>query len=106
MDNQDYFSYVFEPRTDADGFMYGINAGMVGLGSQNSVARIDNVAVNILPPDWTLENVEDFDDQVADLYTGAQVGTWDITGRNNNRSYVPTLDPDYGYAASTTSMTL
>jgi hypothetical protein len=106
VDNQDFFSHVFDPRTDADGFMYGINAGMVGLGSQNSIARIDNVAVKVLPPDWTLEDVEDFSDRSADLYTGAQIGTWQISGKGGNRSYVPALDTDYGYAASTTSLTL
>ena len=50
VDNDDVLSHVYEPRTDADGFQFGLNAGFVGLGAQNSRARIDNVLVNVLAP--------------------------------------------------------
>ncbi|MEH6825981.1 MAG: matrixin family metalloprotease, partial [Motiliproteus sp.] len=104
VDNKDVFTHVFTPRTDADGFMYGLNAGMVGIGANNSIARIDNVAVRVLPPELTLEYSEDFSDLIADRFTGTQVGSWAISGKGNNQSYQPTLDADQGYATSSSDI--
>ena len=42
IDNMQLFSHVFAPTIDADGVARGLNRGMVGLGSNNSSARIDN----------------------------------------------------------------
>jgi Ca2+-binding RTX toxin-like protein/uncharacterized protein involved in high-affinity Fe2+ transport len=78
VDNKDVFSYAFAPRVDPDGFSYGLNAGMVGIGAYNSKARIDNVVVQILPPEITLEETEDFTDGVADRFTEGDLGTWQI----------------------------
>jgi Ca2+-binding RTX toxin-like protein len=60
VDDRDYFSHTFAPRVDTDGFVYGINDGMVGFGSDNSRGSLDNIAVQILPPDITLEGTEEF----------------------------------------------
>ena len=78
VDNKDVFSYAFAPRVDPDGFSYGLNAGLVGIGAFNSKARIDNVVVQILPPEITLEETEDFTDGVADRFTEGDLGTWQI----------------------------
>jgi Ca2+-binding RTX toxin-like protein len=83
VDGTDFMTHVFEPRI-VNGFAYGINAGMVGLGSENSIARLDNLSVQVLPPDLTFEQVEDFTDNVADLFTGLQTGAWNV----QNGSYV------------------
>jgi hypothetical protein len=53
---------------------------MVGLGAENAVARIDNVAVQVLPLEITFEETEDFTDGVADRFTVSPTGQWQITG--------------------------
>ena len=56
---------------------HGLNGGMVGIGAENSVASIDNVAVQVLPPEFTLRETETFEDGVADRFT-TEVGAWQI----------------------------
>jgi subtilisin-like proprotein convertase family protein/Ca2+-binding RTX toxin-like protein len=73
------FTHVFATTTDQYGVTQGLNRGMVGLGAENSAARIDNVAVQILPPQLTIEETESFDDGVADRFTGLTTGSWTIT---------------------------
>jgi Ca2+-binding RTX toxin-like protein len=80
IDNEQVFSHAFAPRVDPDGFTYGLNAGMVGIGAYNSVSRIDNVAVQVLRPEITFEDTEDFSDGIADLLTGLSTGTWAVSG--------------------------
>ena len=67
VDNSELFTHVFDPRVDSSGSSYGLNAGMVGIGAANSKARIDNVKIQVLPPEITIEDVEDFSDGVGDL---------------------------------------
>jgi subtilisin-like proprotein convertase family protein len=73
------FTHVFTTTTDQYGVTHGLNRGMVGLGAENSAARIDNVAVQILPPQLTIEETESFDDGTADRFTGLTTGSWTIT---------------------------
>jgi hypothetical protein len=75
VDGKDVFSHVFEPRI-IDGFSYGLNQGMVGFGSDNSRGIFDNCAVQILPPEITFDETEDFNDGAADRFTGASEGDW------------------------------
>ncbi|MDA1274643.1 MAG: proprotein convertase P-domain-containing protein [Verrucomicrobia bacterium] len=83
IDNSEVFTHAFAPRVDADGFSYGLNMGMVGIGANNSKSRIDNVAVQVLPPEITFQSAEDFSDGVADLQ-GAPSPEWQISaGRYN-----------------------
>ena len=72
------FTHVFAPRIDEDGFSYGINRGLVGIGSENSKSRIDNVAVQVLPPEITFEDTDDFSDGVADLFI-VKEGQWQVS---------------------------
>ena len=95
VDNSEVFSMEFAPRVDSDGYAYGLNAGMVGIGAYNSVARIDNVAVQILPPDITFETTEDFSDGTADHYV-EQTGTWSIA----NGDYTADSSSDFAIATS------
>ena len=92
VNNKNVFTHVFAPRMDEDGFTYGLNAGMVGLGADNAVARLDNVSVQVLPPDWTLEIDEDFgsDDGVLDPLAG----DWSLVSAGGGR-YIgsPAGDP-------------
>jgi subtilisin-like proprotein convertase family protein len=78
VNNDDVFSHVYAPRVDIYGVSHGLNAGMVGIGAENSMGRIDNVAVQILPPVLTLNETETFDDGVADRFDSGDVGDWQI----------------------------
>jgi hypothetical protein len=68
VDNQMVFTHTFQPRVK-DGYSYGLNWGLVGVGSNNSRGAFDNVVVQILPPQVTLDELEDFNDGVADRFT-------------------------------------
>jgi Ca2+-binding RTX toxin-like protein len=72
-------TYQYAPRW-IDGNPYGLNMGLVGLGSNNSRGVFQNFTVQDLPPDSTFDNTEDFSDGVANLFTGGNSGTWTITG--------------------------
>ena len=78
VNNSQVFSYAFAPRV-IDGFSYGLNNGMVGLGANNATARIDNVVVQVLPPEITLEETEDFADGLAERLV-VESGTWQLNG--------------------------
>jgi hypothetical protein len=83
VDNKDTLSYAFDAREDADGFRYGLNAGMVGIGANNAKGRIDNVAVQVLPPEITLDETENFSG-AANLVLSEQSGQWQTGGRSYN----------------------
>ncbi|MES2098682.1 MAG: LEPR-XLL domain-containing protein [Pseudomonadota bacterium] len=72
-------SYAFQPRRDADGFAYNINAGMYGLGADNAKARIDNVVVQQIPPKITLTAIDTFDTGSSTLLTRYS-GNWSFAG--------------------------
>jgi Ca2+-binding RTX toxin-like protein len=80
VDGTEYFSHTYEARVDADGWVYGINEGMVGLGSDNSRGTFDNIVVQVLPPDYTFQATEDFADTEAAFLTVPQSGDWQIAG--------------------------
>ncbi|MFZ0529420.1 MAG: HYR domain-containing protein [Propionicimonas sp.] len=70
-------SYQYAPR-NVDGTWYGLEYGLVGVGSDNSRGAFDNFSVQVLPPLTTLDHTDDFADGVADLFTGGGTGTWSI----------------------------
>jgi hypothetical protein len=92
----DIFSHTFTPRTDPDGFTYGLNYGMVGLGANNAIASIDNVIVQILKPETTFEHIDDFSDGVADDFM-AVAGSWQVAA--NRFTGIPELGEDQAFAA-------
>ncbi|MFW6076448.1 MAG: matrixin family metalloprotease, partial [Hyphomicrobiales bacterium] len=69
-------SHTFEARLD-DGVPIGLNQGLVGLGAFNATTRMDNLAVQVLPPDLSYEHLEDFETG-AGLFTGARNGDWSV----------------------------
>jgi Ca2+-binding RTX toxin-like protein len=77
--NEEFFSHTFEPRV-IDDWIYGINSGMVGFGSDNSRGVYDNIAVQILPPEITFEGTEDFPDTVTEMDLVPVYGNWVISG--------------------------
>jgi Ca2+-binding RTX toxin-like protein len=87
-----FLSHAFAPRVDPDGFPYGLNAGMIGIGANNSVARIDNVIVQKLTPETTFEHEDDFTDGLADLLTGGGTGLWWVAGQRYVGTTLPGQD--------------
>ncbi len=92
---QGSLTYTFPPRM-IDGVPYGLNKGLVGFGSDNSRGVFDNVAVQILPPQFTLDYTENFDDGVADLFDGPPTGlAVDRSRRQLQRHCARRLDLDH-----------
>ncbi len=75
VNGQSVLTRQLDPRW-IDGQPYGLNMGLVGVGSNNSRGQYDNVSVQVLPPQTSFDNTDDFTDGVADLFTGASSGTW------------------------------
>ncbi len=96
VDGKDVFNLAYEPRVDADGFTHGLNEGLIGLGANNSIARIDDVVVQVLRPETTFEDVESFDDGVADFFAPPSDGSWSI---DNGRYVVDALN-EQGFAVA------
>ncbi|MBW6496097.1 MAG: cadherin-like domain-containing protein, partial [Burkholderiaceae bacterium] len=80
IDGAQYFSFAFTPTTDIYCVTHGLNRGMVGLGAQNSSARIDDLAVQILPVEITLTRADDFSDAVDDIQFSVASGSWATAG--------------------------
>ncbi|TDG15222.1 LEPR-XLL domain-containing protein [Seongchinamella unica] len=74
VDGQESLSHSFGARV-IDGISLGLNYGMVGVGTNNSSASFDNLAVQKLPPDITYTQLEDFADGVADGFVPVK-GSW------------------------------
>ena len=88
VDNDDILSYAYEARVDDDGFAYGLNYGLVGLGGISSVARVDNLVVQKLAPEITFEANETFA-AGAPGFTPT-VGDWQVTsGTYQGTSVLP-----------------
>ena len=68
---------TFAPRM-LDGEAYGLNKGMVGMGSDNARGSFDNVKVRILPPQVTLDLATDLV-QDPDGVSDRPAGTWVAT---------------------------
>ena len=73
-----------------DGLAYGLNQGLVGFGSDDARGQLDNIAVQVLPPKVTFQSTEDFNDGVANLFTGAKAGTWTVPVAAGSGKYVGT----------------
>ncbi|KGM48448.1 matrixin family metalloprotease [Pseudooceanicola atlanticus] len=79
VDGKKAVSHTFDPRI-VDGLPQGLNAGMVGAGSDNSFTTLDNLTVQVLPPELSFEKLEDFEDGSADAFTGVTEGSWAVAG--------------------------
>jgi hypothetical protein len=77
------FSYLYGPRV-VGGENNGLNKGLLGFGSDQSRGTLDNIKIQALPPQITLDTTEDFNDGAANLMGGATAasmtsGTWAVT---------------------------
>ena len=73
------FSHTFAPRVLSNGDQVALNKGMIGFGSNNSQSTLDNVSLQVLPPNLTLDRTEHFDDGTADDFTGTTTGVWGVS---------------------------
>ena len=71
-----WFSYDYTPRIDVYGEEIPLARGLVGVGMDGSRGKVDNFKVQILPPDWTLEEVDDFKPPVAELPRSVISSEW------------------------------
>ncbi|WP_294608493.1 hypothetical protein [uncultured Roseovarius sp.] len=71
-----WFTYDYVPKIDVYGDPIPLNRGMVGVGMDGSRGRIDNFKVQVLPPDWTLDETDDFSPPVAELPRISQSSGW------------------------------
>jgi Ca2+-binding RTX toxin-like protein len=71
-------SYAFAPRVDALGISHPIRDGMYGLGGDNARALIDDVRLQILPPNYSYVVNDDFT-AAGGLLTPA-TGSWTTSG--------------------------
>ena len=73
------FTYTFAARV-VEGVAFGLNKGLVGAGSDNARGVWDNFAVQVLPPQLTLDSSETFDDGAAQQFTGDAGGApWSVS---------------------------
>ena len=77
-------SYTFAPRVDSLGVSHGLSDGMVGIGTIDGKAQIDDVVVQKAPGAITLDNTVDFSTGPTALFNAPVAGTWVTTaGRYN-----------------------
>jgi Ca2+-binding RTX toxin-like protein len=84
--NKIVLTHTFATRVDQDGFEYFLNEGMVGIGANNAKAQIDNVVVQRIAPETTLEETVTFSGDTADqdvfeqLFKAPTGGNWLVAG--------------------------
>ena len=103
VNNRDFLTHTFDARVDADGYSYGLNAGLVGIGANNSRASIDNVRVQVLPKDVMPVRHSDFEGGFADFLVGDTFGQWDVADGHLIASSAGGLDTDWGGAIAYTT---
>ena len=107
VDNDDVFSHVYDPRI-IEGVSVGLNTGLVGIGANNSKGQIDNMTVQVLPPDFTIEQDEDLTNDVSAFSPTSGTWTADASGYTGT---VAGADPamalvDLGLPGSNTGIAL
>jgi Ca2+-binding RTX toxin-like protein len=93
VDNEAVFTHTYPTRV-VDGFVYGLNYGFVGFGSDNSRGSYDNIAVQVLPPQIAYDRTEDFDDGVANGFDQPESGSFVISADRYVGTPAPTTALD------------
>jgi hypothetical protein len=80
VDNKQVFQHTFQPRI-VEGYAYGLNWGMVGVGSDNARGSFDNIRVQVLPPQVTFDDSDDFSGtDTLEYFNGDTNGVWGVSG--------------------------
>jgi len=82
------FSYLYGARV-VDGENQGLNKGLLGFGSDQSRGTLDNIKIQVVPPQTTFDTTEDFNDGAANLMTGMTTGTWAVTPADGRYTGTP-----------------
>jgi hypothetical protein len=82
------FSFLYGPRV-VDGENQGLNKGLLGFGSDQSRGTLDNIKIQVVPPQITLDTTENFSDGAANLMTGTTTGTWAVTPADGRYTGTP-----------------
>src|SRR5262249_8247378 len=90
VNNKVTLTYTFPVRIDAIGIQHYLNDGMVGIGARNSIAQIDNVAVQRVPLPVALTQTVDFSSGTGSLLALPESGSWQVT---TDGHYVGTAFP-------------
>jgi Ca2+-binding RTX toxin-like protein len=93
VDGSEYFTHVFAARI-IDGYEFGLNTGMVGIGSDNARGIFDNVIVQKLPPKETFRIVDEFGGGDSSIIQSVS-GSWNLVNKG-----LMSVDPgtDFGIA--------
>ena len=78
VDNKNVFTHTFAARI-IDGVTYGLNWGLVGVGSDKSRGLYDNVTVQVLPPAVTYQSTSEFTTSEAPVFGGGTLGVWALS---------------------------
>jgi hypothetical protein len=97
------FSFLYGPRV-VDGENQGLNKGLLGFGSDQSRGTLDNIKIQVVPPQITLDTTEDFNDGAANLMGGTtaasqSTGTWAVTPADGRYSGTPATGATTAIAA-------
>jgi len=66
-------------RRVIDNISYGLNWGLVGFGSNNARGAMDNIAVQILPPQTNIMRTDDFSTSALLMFGNTATGTWTVS---------------------------
>jgi hypothetical protein len=79
INNVHVFTHAYQARV-IDGFTYGLNWGLIGMGTDNSRGSFDNVAVKVLPPQVTFQATESFAAGAGPMFGSRATGDWTPAG--------------------------
>jgi hypothetical protein len=76
--DQKALTHTFNARVEND-VSYGLNWGLVGFGSNNAQGAMDNIAVQVLPPQTNIVRSDDFSTAALGMFGNAYAGTWTVS---------------------------
>jgi hypothetical protein len=80
VDGKTTLSKTYQPRV-VDGYSYGLNWGLVGVGSNRARGQFDNISVQVIAPEATVVKTDTFTQGTGELFDGQPgTGTWTADG--------------------------
>jgi hypothetical protein len=78
VNNKNVFTHTFAVRI-IGAVTYGLNWGLVGVGSDKSRGQYDNITVQVLPPAVTYQSTSEFTTSEAPVFGGGTLGVWALS---------------------------
>jgi Ca2+-binding RTX toxin-like protein len=80
VDNKTTITKTFAARV-VEGYSYGLNWGLTGVGSDSSRGSFDNVKVQVIAPEATTVKLDEFTTGTGAMFTAqAKTGSWTASG--------------------------